>query len=315
MSVVREIRTLRSRGGGWRRSHGDVASRARRASPVASVTPALFSRLPEMALSISFVPLFIIAIGLAGYPWFRKVCGFDHATSYYSAMPGGLQDMLIFGEEAGGNARALSLIHATRVMVIVSSAPFLLQYFWGLPLDNPPGEPASVVPLTDLAILALCCVIGWKGAEAIGLFGASILGPLIVAALASLSGLITHRPPAEAIWAAQFFIGMSVGAKYTGITVKEVRHTVLSGLGYCVLLALLSFGFASVISRLGFANSLEAFLAFAPGGQAEMAVLSIVAGADLAFVITHHLLRILLVIMGAPIVGHWFMKREQRGVD
>lgn len=277
----------------------------------ASITPALFSRLPEMALSVAFIPFFILAIGLVGYPWFRRACQFDHATSYYAAMPGGLQDMLIFGEEAGGNVRALSLIHATRVMVIVSTAPFLLQIFWGLPLDNPPGEPATAVPLQDLAILALCCIVGWKGGQAIGLFGASILGPLIVTAIASLSGLITHRPPAEAIWAAQFFIGISVGSKYAGITMKEVRHTVLSGLGYCGLLALLSLGFASVVVWLGAANSIEAFLAFAPGGQAEMTVLSIVAGADLAFVITHHLVRILLVIMGAPIVGHLVARRNK----
>ncbi|PLX35272.1 MAG: aminopeptidase, partial [Hyphomicrobiales bacterium] len=109
----------------------------------ASVTPALFARLPEMAMSVSLIPFFILVIGLIGYPWFRKFCGFDHATSYYSAMPGGLQDMLVFGEEAGGDPRALSLIHATRVMVIVSAAPFLLQYLWGLSLDHPPGEPVS----------------------------------------------------------------------------------------------------------------------------------------------------------------------------
>lgn len=279
----------------------------------ASVTPALFWRLPEMALSISLIPFFILIIGIIGYPWFRKVCGFDHATSYYSAMPGGLQDMLIFGEEAGGDPRALSLIHATRVMVIVTAAPFLLQWVWGLPLDNPPGEPITSVPWRDLVILALCCVVGWKGGQAIGLFGASILGPLIVAAIASLSGLISHRPPAEAIWAAQFFIGMGVGAKYSGITLKEVRHTVLSGLGYCALLALISVGFVAIVAGFGLAHSLEAFLAFAPGGQAEMTVLSIVAGADLAFVITHHMLRILLVIIGAPLAAHLFAKHNPGG--
>ncbi len=276
----------------------------------ASVTPALFARLPEMAMSVSLIPFFILVIGLIGYPWFRKFCGFDHATSYYSAMPGGLQDMLVFGEEAGGDPRALSLIHATRVMVIVSAAPFLLQYLWGLSLDHPPGEPVSAVPWQDLAILGFCCLAGWKAAEAVGLFGASILGPLIFAAIASLLGLIHHRPPAEAIWAAQFFIGMGVGAKYSGITMKEVRHTVLSGLGYCLLLALISALFVAIIRYFGLANSLEAFLAFAPGGQAEMAVLSIVAGADLAFVITHHLLRILLVILGAPIIGHLLVKQK-----
>lgn len=46
---------------------------------------------------------------------------------------------------------------------------------------------------------------------------------------------------------------------------------------------------------------IEGFLAFAPGGQAEMTVLAIVAGADLGFVVIHHLARLTLVILGAPI--------------
>ncbi|NDH22117.1 MAG: hypothetical protein EBY46_12680 [Rhodobacteraceae bacterium] len=53
--------------------------------------------------------------------------------------------------------------------------------------------------------------MGWRGAKAIGMFGASILGPMIVASIASLLGYLTTRPPAEAIWAAQYFIALSVG--------------------------------------------------------------------------------------------------------
>jgi hypothetical protein len=55
--------------------------------------------------------------------------------------------------------------------------------------------------------------VGWRGAKAIGMFGASIFGPMIVASIASILGYLTTRPPAEAIWAAQYFIALSVGVK------------------------------------------------------------------------------------------------------
>jgi hypothetical protein len=58
-------------------------------------------------------------------------------------------------------------------------------------------------------------------------------------------------------------------------------------------------------------NPVEAFLAFAPGGQAEMTVLAIVTGADLGFVITHHLTRIVLVIVGAPLVAGFMARRRK----
>jgi len=53
------------------------------------------------------------------------------------------------------------------------------------------------------------------------------------------------------------------------------------------------------------AAPVEAILAFAPGGQGEMAVLALVAGADVAFVVTHHLVRLVIVIAGAPLMRHW----------
>ena len=226
-------------------------------------------------------------------------------TAYYSAMPGGLQDMLLFGQEAGANQRALSLVHTTRVLAIVSLLPALLELVWGLTLNSAPGRAAADIPPQELVIMVICAVVGWKGGERIGLFGAAILGPLALATLASLVGLIHHRPPAEAILLAQFFIGLGVGVRYAGITRDELRRIVLASLGYCVLLAALSIAFAQTVYMIGAAPHVEALLAFAPGGQGEMAVLAIVAGADMAYVVTHHLVRIIVVILGAPLVGRW----------
>ena len=39
----------------------------------ASLTPALFARLGEMALSIALIPPFIVLIGAIGYPYFRRI--------------------------------------------------------------------------------------------------------------------------------------------------------------------------------------------------------------------------------------------------
>jgi len=140
----------------------------------------------------------------------------------------------------------------------------------------------------------------------VGLFGASILGPMILAAAASLGGLVHQRPPAEAIFVAQFFIGLAIGVKYRGITLAEVRHVVLAALGHAGIMAAVTVVFAGLVIWLGLAPLREAVLAFSPGGQAEMAVIAIVAGADVAYVVTHHLVRLVLVILGAPLVRRLF---------
>lgn len=269
----------------------------------ASLTPALLAQLPSMLASVALVPVYIAVIGAVGAPFFRRVCGYDPATAWYAAMPGGLQDMVIFGAEAGGNGRTLSLIHATRVLIIVTVAPVILINGFGASLSQPIGEPAADIPLIELAIMAVAAVVGWKGGERIGLFGASILGPLAVTGTLSLAGVIHHRPPAEAILAAQFFIGIGIGVGYVGITLQELRRDVAAGVAFVLILAVLAAAVAEIVVLAGLAGPVEAFLAFAPGGQAEMTVLAIVAGADLGYVVVHHLARIMMVITGAPLAA------------
>lgn len=269
----------------------------------ASITPEVVGRLPQMAASVALIPLYIAAIALIGVPYFRRICGFDPATAWYASMPGGLQDMVLFGQEAGGNVRALSLIHATRVLVIVSIAPLIITKGFGVPLSNPIGAPASSIPVQELVLMALAALIGWKGGEKIGLFGASILGPMILTAALSLGGFIHARPPAEAILTAQYFIGLGIGVGYVGVTWGEVRRIVLAGLVFVLILAALAAIVTEFVVAVGLAQPLEGFLAFAPGGQAEMTVLSIVAGADLGFVIVHHLTRVMVVITCAPLAA------------
>ncbi|MBT0957997.1 AbrB family transcriptional regulator [Alphaproteobacteria bacterium KMM 3653] len=275
----------------------------------ATFTPALLVSMMGMWPTLLAIPVMILAIGAVGVPYFHRLWGYDFPTSYYSTMPGGLQDMLVFGEEAGGNVRALSLIHATRVLVIVSALPFILSYIWDADLSNPPGEPASSLPPHEMLLMVASGLIGWLGAKRLGMFGASILGPLILTAALSLLGFLHHRPPAEAIWTAQFFIGMTVGVKYAGITLPEIRRDMMAGLGFCGILIVLTLVFVEALTLLNLSPPMETLLAFAPGGQAELTVLALIVGADMAFVVAHHVLRIFIVILGAPLFARLYKNK------
>jgi hypothetical protein len=280
----------------------------------AAVTPAVVSQIPGMLNTVLLVPVYIALIGLIGVPFFRAL-GYDRMTSWYAAMPGGLQDMILFGQEAGADARALSLIHATRVLVIVTLAPIILTQFYDASLSRPVGAPAADIPLVELLLMAAAALIGWKGGQRIGLFGAAILGPLILTATLSLSGLIHVRPPREAILFAQFMIGTGIGVSYVGTTVRDLRRYVISGIAFVLILAALAAAFAEAIHLMGLAPPVETFLAFAPGGQAEMIVLAIVSGSDLGFVIVHHVTRLILVILGAPIAARLFLPGPSSGQE
>ena len=279
----------------------------------AALTPEVVARVPQMAVSVALVPVYIAVIGMLGVPFFRRLYRFDPVTSWYAAMPGGLQDMVLFGQEAGGDVRALSLIHATRVLIIVTIAPLILTLGFGVSLEGALGAPATDLPLHEMLIMAVAAVVGWRLALAVRLFGAPILGPLIVTGALSMLDVIHYRPPAEAILAAQFMIGIGIGVGYVGVTLAELRRDVAAGVAFVALLAGLAALFTEAVVLLGLASPVDGFLAFAPGGQAEMTILAIIAGADLGYVVVHHLVRVMAVITGAPIAARLLRVHPPRG--
>lgn len=279
----------------------------------ASITVQLLYALPGIAASVALIPIFLIIVGVVGTYFFRRWCGFDFATAYYAAMPGGLQDMISFGTEAGGDGRALSLAHTTRVVLIVTLAPIVLVYVFGAQLDNPIGAPIADIPPQDLVLMLIAALGGWRLAVRIKLFGAALLGPLAVAAAFSLAGVLESRPPAIAIIVAQYFIGTGIGAHYVGITAQEISKIVKASAIFTVFLVLVTGGFAFVSAAYLIATpTMNVFLAFAPGGQAEITTLSIIAGAELGFVILHHVVRIVVVILGAPIIAGLIRRSKRR---
>ena len=132
------------------------------------------------------------------------------------------------------------------------------------------------------------------------MFGAPILGPMILTVILSLGDIIHFRPPAEAILAAQFFIGLTLGAGYAGVTLPELRRDVVAGIVFvgivAAVAALLHRGRDPPATR-GRRSTVSS--PSCPPVRRKWAVLAIVVGADLGYVVLHHVARVFLIITGA----------------
>ncbi len=276
----------------------------------ASITWSVMHQLVSLAPTLLLVPIYVIIIAAFGVNYFHRLVGYDKVTAYYAAMPGGLQDMVVFGEEAGANPRTLSLIHATRLLLLVTLAPIMLITFFDADLSNPLGPPAKDLPLYHAGLILLIGVCGWKIASKIGIFGATVIGPMLLAIPLSLSGFLTQRPSQEVIMVAQLFIGIGIGVYYRGITLTEIRRDILAASGFSLLLLLIAVIFTTIATLISVVEPTEMFLAFWPAGQAEIAVLSLAAGAQVGIVVTHHVVRIVFVILGAPMMARYVSNKD-----
>ena len=67
--------------------------------------PGLFSQLGDWATAFVVLPLFVAVSFATSFTFYRLLGRYDPVTAYFSAAPGGLNDMVIIGTEAGGDER------------------------------------------------------------------------------------------------------------------------------------------------------------------------------------------------------------------
>ena len=72
--------------------------------------------------------------------------------------------------------------------------------------------------------------------------------------------------------------------------------------GATALMLICTVAFALVLAPLTGMRSTPLILAFAPGGLAEVSLIAISLGVETAFVATHHVARIAMIVIGVPIV-------------
>ncbi|MDJ0949018.1 MAG: AbrB family transcriptional regulator [Alphaproteobacteria bacterium] len=265
-------------------------------------TPELFQGIPLWLPSLATLALYGAAATFVLFFYFRHVGGFDPVTAYFSAVPGGLSEMVVVGAAMGGDQRTISLVHGARVLLVVSVLPIWFMFDQGY--VRPPGGmfAASIleIPLGDLAILAACAPAGAFAARRLRIPAAHLTGPMVLSAAIHVFGVTESRPPAELVAIAQIVVGAAIGARFAGVSARFVLRTLRLALGSTALMLALTMLFAGMLHLATGLPAPALVLAFAPGGLAEMSLIALALGIDAAFVSTHHIARIALLVVVGP---------------
>jgi uncharacterized protein len=97
-----------------------------------------------------------------GVVWFfRVIGGYDRTTAYFAGMPGGLVEMVSVGEERGGDGRIIALAHSVRILLIVVTVPFAIQWLEAVSLNRLAGTVSMFsAPFSAEAWLLACGIVG-----------------------------------------------------------------------------------------------------------------------------------------------------------
>lgn len=251
--------------------------------------------------TIAILPVFLAVAAVLAYAYYRRIGRYDPVTAYFCAMPGGLNEMLIMGTAAGGEERRIALAHASRVLVVIA----IVALFYGTVLGvrgqrtGAAWTALSDPSLTDWVVLGGCAIIGGLLGRVVRVAAAPILFPMILSGAAHIAELVTIAPPTLVVNGAQLTIGTIIGCRFVGAAAREVGRDLTLAAGSSVLMIGAAILGAWAVHALTETPLSQSFLAFSPGGLAEMGLLAFAMGQDVAYVSVMHLARILVVVFFA----------------
>src|SRR5919106_2713157 len=262
--------------------------------------------------TLSALPLYVVVVGSLIFVYLRRCSAMDPTSAFFAASPGGLSEMIALSYQFGGDQRRVSLVHGARLLFIVATIPFLARLFGHAPPARASGVELSFDP-AGLVVLAALATIGYVIARGVRLPAATFVGPLLGSAAAHVFGLVEITPPYLLMALAQLVIGSSVGARFSGTPVWLIGQSLLLGAGATVIMLLITLMFGGVLHLLTGYSLALLLLAFIPGGFTEMSLIALAMGVDPAFVVTHHSVRVFLVVLIALPAFAWLKRTGKLG--
>lgn len=238
--------------------------------------------------------------GALNYGLLRRIFGFRNMDAALCAMPGGISEMILLGEQSGADQRRVAIVHAMRIALSILIIPVLAGLVFGITVGSSGDLPPVHMSLADWLWFAFCVLTGVAAERCARLPVPLILVPLFVSTTLHLTGLSAfHVPPAVAV-AIQVMIGINVGARFLGISLYSLAHVALAACSVVAIQMVLAVVAALTLASAGRWDALALMLAYAPGGLAEMSLIAVTMGREVAFVAFHHILRVLFALFLAP---------------
>ncbi len=292
----------------------------RAAQAVAGVTLGAYVESDAMAsLAGAWLPVLVVSAGtlaasLGAGMAFSRITGLDAPTAALGLIAGGASGIVGMAHELGADDRLVAFMQYLRVLVVVLFTPLLIALAFG---DHhaAAGAAAAAQGLGTLGdargwlFTGALAVVGAVAARLLRVPAGSLLGPMVLAALVTLAvpGGDFAVPPLlrEAGFAV---IGLQVGLRFTVDALRQIGRLALPVLVAIAALLVVCFGLALVLDATTSASLLDAYLATTPGGLYAVLAVAYSSGADITFVVGVQTLRVLVMVLLAPVVVRWLVR-------
>jgi membrane AbrB-like protein len=259
----------------------------------------------ESWLAVTLVSAATLLVSLGGGLVLARVTSLDPRTAALGMIAGGASGIVTMARDLQGDDRLVAFMQYARVLVVVLLTPLVI------PIAFPGHHGVAVAAVEHEALLG--SALDWVLVLAIAAAGAvaarrlrvpagMLLGPMILAGVLTLTGATAGLAVPPLLREVGFaVIGLEVGLRFTVATVRQVGR-LLVPVVLCILALLVAcFGLAVALAATTPVSLLDAYLATTPGGLYAVLAVAFGAGANTTFIVAVQGLRVLVMVLLAPI--------------
>jgi membrane AbrB-like protein len=263
-----------------------------------------------------WLPVLLVTVGtlvlsLASGLLLRLQRGISPVTGAFAMIAGGASGITAMARDLGADARMVGVLQYLRVLLIVVLMPVVAVGLYGADTDGG-GAVAEADPpgwLVGVVFTAACAVAGVLLGRLARFPVASLLGPLIVAAVADLSGLSQGAEVPYLLQQGAFLvIGLQVGVSFTRQSLRTIGRALPPALAIIFGLIVACAGLGVLLSAWTDVSLLDGYLATTPGGLYAVLATAADSGADTTFVLAVQVLRLFVMLLSAPLLARYLRR-------
>ncbi len=271
----------------------------------AAFTPDLAGQIGLWGFSIAAMLVATMVMMVTAVWLGRHLAGYSMATAIYSGAPGGLSAITLMAADSDADLRIVGITHAVRILILLLAIPPVLHLFGSADLQLTASSGAgwlAMPSLDDALLLTLAGALGAGLGRLLRLPNPLLFGPVLLSGALHVSGMTSAEIPPVLTALAQIVIGVSVGVRFQGAPLRTLGVPFAMAVMQAVLLLMMAIAAAWLVAVVTGTSLVAALLAYMPGGAPELSLVALSLNIEPAFVTSHHLLRITVLLLLLPVL-------------
>ncbi|MDD2876673.1 MAG: AbrB family transcriptional regulator [Acidiphilium sp.] len=228
----------------------------------------------------------------------------DPITGALALTTGGASAIVSLAAQLGGDERMVAIVQYLRVGIVTASMPLVVALLFH-PRHHVAMHHAATVPhvgwIIGVGVLLISGAAGTVLAQVTRLPAGTLLGPMIIAAAFTLSGIAKGAlVPWPLVDIAYALIGWQAGVRFTMARLKQVGRALPLATGLIILVNLVCAALGFLLADLAGVSRYDGYLATVPGGIYAALALAISSRTDVTFVLAVHVLRVIMLMFAMP---------------